>query len=328
MTRGVTAAIRPDDLPALARALAERHRTHRAAQPLLDERWTDPAAVEPVLAELLGRAGASGAMVRDGDGVGDEVMAFVLGAPRPSPVWGPNVWIEVGGHAARDPEALREAYAEAAPHWVVEGWTAHYAVVPAHDPAIIDAWFRLGFGQQQVHAVRPTPDPGTLAPVPEGVRLRRAERSDVRDLAELELLLPAHQALAPTFSAGEVPSLDETVAEWEEDIDSEQYASWVVDLDGRIMGSVVACSLSVSREHVGLAAPPGAGYLGVVVVRPEARGRGLGRVLGEQAFRWAAEQGYTCVVTDWRATNLQSSRAWTGLGFVPTFLRLHRHLGY
>ena len=324
MTRGVPAGIRPDDLPALARALAERHRAHRAAQPLLDEQWTDPAAVEPVLAELLGRAGASGALVRDGD----EVTAFVLGAPRPSPVWGPNVWIEVGGHAARDPEALREAYAEAAPPWVDAGRTAHYVVVPAHDPAIIDAWFRLGFGQQQVHAVRPTPDPETLAPVPGGVRLRRAERRDVRDLAELELLLPAHQALGPTFSAGEVPSWEEAVAEWEEDIDDEQYATWVVELDERIMGSVVACPLSVSSGHAGMASPADAGYLGVVVVRPEARGRGLGRVLGEQAFRWAAGQGYACVVTDWRATNLQSSRAWTGLGFVPTFLRLHRHLGY
>ena len=30
------------------------------------------------------------------------------------------------------------------------------------------------------------------------------------------------------------------------------------------------------------------------------------------------------MVTDWRATNLLSSRFWTARGFRPTFLRLHR----
>jgi hypothetical protein len=34
------------------------------------------------------------------------------------------------------------------------------------------------------------------------------------------------------------------------------------------------------------------------------------------------------VATDWRQTNLLSSRTWAALGFVPTFLRLHRTVGY
>ena len=42
--------------------------------------------------------------------------------------------------------------------WVEEGRTSHYAIVPAGDAALIDAWFRLGFGQQHVHAIREAPD--------------------------------------------------------------------------------------------------------------------------------------------------------------------------
>ena len=61
---------------------------------------------------------------------------------------------------------------------------------------------------------------------------------------------------------------------------------------------------------------------------PEARGLGAGRALGEAVLAWSAEQGHACVVTDWRATNLLSSRAWPALGFRPTFLRLHRLLGH
>ena len=34
------------------------------------------------------------------------------------------------------------------------------------------------------------------------------------------------------------------------------------------------------------------------------------------------------MVTDWRVTNLLSSRAWPALGFTETFLRLHRLVGY
>ena len=57
----------------------------------------------------------------------------------------------------REPEAARDLYALAATRWVEEGRTSHYAVVPATDPELIDAWFRLGFGQQHVHAIREVP---------------------------------------------------------------------------------------------------------------------------------------------------------------------------
>ena len=38
--------------------------------------------------------------------------------------------------------------------------------------------------------------------------------------------------------------------------------------------------------------------------------------------------GYGCVATDWRVTNLLSSRTWPRLGFAESFLRLHRLVGY
>ena len=38
----------------------------------------------------------------------------------------------------------------------------------------------------------------------------------------------------------------------------------------------------------------------------------------------ARDAGYPWVVTDWRMTNLTSSRAWPRLGFRPTFYRLFR----
>jgi len=31
-------------------------------------------------------------------------------------------------------------------------------------------------------------------------------------------------------------------------------------------------------------------------------------------------------VTDWRSTNIEADRAWRGMGFRPTFRRLHRSI--
>ena len=39
---------------------------------------------------------------------------------------------------------------------------------------------------------------------------------------------------------------------------------------------------------------------------------------------WARDASHPTVVTDWRETNLLSSRTWSRLGFRPTFRRLHR----
>ena len=50
--------------------------------------------------------------------------------------------------------------------------------------------------------------------------------------------------------------------------------------------------------------------------------------LGDTVLAWSAEAGYDVVATDWRQTNLLSSRAWPPLGFEPTFWRLHRTIGY
>ena len=78
--------------------------------------------------------------------------------------------------------------------------------------------------------------------------------------------------------------------------------------------------------HVGLGRPDGAAFLGFAVTHPDVRGSGAGLALTEASFRWARERGYEVMVTDWRATNLLSSRFWPSRGFRSTFLRLYRSI--
>src|SRR5207244_917912 len=90
------------------------------------------------------RAGASGCAALD-DG---RVVGYLIAWSRPGERWGPNVWVEAAGHAATEPEIVRDLYACAADRWVERGLTSHFALVPATDAGLVDAWFRLGFGAQ------------------------------------------------------------------------------------------------------------------------------------------------------------------------------------
>ena len=312
-----------DDVAAAGRLLARRHAAHRRAEPLLPERFETEAEATAAVAEWWATDGASGAIAQ----ASGEVSGFVIAASKSATAWGPNAWVESAGLATTDAETMRDLYSVAAARWVDEGRTAHYVLVPSHDAALVDAWFRLGFGLQHVHAIRPAAPPAAAAS-PGGLTIRLAERGDIPVLAELEVVLPTHQAASPVFYGGPSDTLEECLAEWEESFEDPDFTTFVAVKDGTVVGSAVGCSIAKSSLHTGLARPDDAGFLGFAAVLPEARGAGAGRALGEAVQTWIAESGYRADVTDWRATNLLSSRTWPRLGYQPTFLRLHRIVGY
>jgi GNAT superfamily N-acetyltransferase len=308
-----------EDLPAAARLLAGRHAAHRHLQPLLSERYESADECLVQLKEAFALQDASGAIATRGT----DVVAFVLGASK-EPSWGEHAWVEAGGSAASEPEALRDAYAVAAQRWYDEGRKTHYVLAPVHDPEMLDAWYRLGFGQMHAHALRPALP---VTPSVSNVVLRRAEKRDIDQIAALEFVVPEHHGRSPVFSYGPPFTLEEVRADWVEDVDDPKYAHFVIDVDDDIVAMATGCAVTVSRIHTGLAAPDNAGFLGHAAVRTDARGNGYGRVLAEAVINWSYETGYVSVVNDWRVTNLLSSRTWPRIGWETTFLRLHRTIG-
>jgi GNAT superfamily N-acetyltransferase len=175
-----------------------------------------------------------------------------------------------------------------------------------------------------VHAIREVPAAAGAGPAATKIAIRRAAREDIDALARLDLALPEHQALSPVFSQLPLPSIAQAREEWESDFEDERFTTFVAERDGEVIGSAVGCPIEVSSTHTSLALPRGAAFLGFAAVLPDARGGGAGRLLGERILQWAREEGYPTVVTDWRMTNLLSSRTWPRLGFRPTFYRLFR----
>jgi GNAT superfamily N-acetyltransferase len=305
-----------DHVVAAGVLLAERHRRQRLVEPLLSPRYEDPAEAAAAVAYAWEREGAMGAAaVRSG-----ELVGYMIGSPKHDAVWGLNQWIENAGHAAVDPEVIRDLYAHAAAAWVEGGRTRHYAVVPATDQAVVDAWFRLSFGQQRGYGIREVPE----APWPAIVR--EATTDDTEALIALGPLVEIAHANAPTFAGVPDATPEELRNAIEIEIASSTDGILVAELDGRVAGGVVVGPVDESDLHTWLARPDGQCILGWQATAPDARGRGVGVALADGAFAWARRQGFTTMVTDWRAANLLASRFWPRRGFRTSFVGLYRSI--
>jgi ribosomal protein S18 acetylase RimI-like enzyme len=311
----------PDALDGAAALLAARHRRHRAAEPLLDPAFEIPANARAAIEAELGAERAGGWVARR-DGA---LVGYLIGQQKAA-TWGANVWVEAAGHAATEPEVVRELYAVASAAWVGEGRNNHHVLVPATDVDLVDAWFTLDFGQQHVHAIREVPGPSFgIVPRSELV-IRPKAPEDLDALAALELVMPAHMRLAPVFSTLPPQTLEEVRAELLEDYDDPKYTYFVAEHEGKVVGAAIGCKIEVSSAHQGPNRVVGAGFLGAAAVLPEARGFGAGKALGEATLAWSRDAGFASIQTDWRSTNIEANRTWRSLGFRPTFRRMHRSI--
>jgi GNAT superfamily N-acetyltransferase len=274
--------------------LAERFARQRAAEPLLPE-VDDFEPHVPVDGHVATRGG--------------DAVAYLAGA-----VDGDTARWLFAGHAAREPEALRDLFEVQAGEL---GVSRFMLTVPASEPELVDAWFRLAFGCQAVWAVREV-EPADAIEF-DGV-IRPAARDDAAALIELDQLLLAHQAVTPSFS-GLVPATrEELQAEIDEIWDDDTYIPFVAETDAGVVGT-----LGLYRRPEGdLRVPAHNIDLAFAATRDEVRGSGVGRALTAFAFTWAHEHGFHSMTVDWRSVNLLSSRFWPRRGFRPQYLRLYR----
>jgi GNAT superfamily N-acetyltransferase len=300
-----------EHLDGAAELLAARHARHRAVEPLLGDQ--DPrAAIE----QAWGRDGTSGAVaLRDG-----RVAGYLIGTVNEKALWQRHVYADRAGHAANDGELLRDLYAFAADRWVQEDALMHLVLAPATDDAL-DPWQRLGFGQMQIGAIRETGANGMTAPA--DVTVRQGGMADLDGaVAEQYALIWDVQRETPVFTGLEPPSWELWRPEWEETLEDPSVALFVAERGGRAVGHSL---LYPPDPRFGT--PEDAVWLGSSAVLPDERGSGVGLALTAHTLDWARTQGFGSVMTDWRVTNLLSSRFWPARGFRPAFHRLARIAG-
>jgi ribosomal protein S18 acetylase RimI-like enzyme len=304
-----------------ARLLAARHARQREVEPLLSERFEAPAAAREELEAVWRTEGASGAAAfRNGFLVG-----YLLGSARDVDTWGRNVWIEPAGHAVEVAEDVRDLYAAAAGRWFEEDRRRHYALVPATSAELVEAWFRLGFGQQQAHGLREVPAQVEVR-IPDRVDIREPREDDIEALLAVDMALPTHQRGPPVFSTRPLPTADQLRQEWRSTLAGDEETVLIGCLDGWPVACWAISDGRFSSDHRGLARPDSACYLGFASTLPEARRSGIGVALTDAVLAAASEQGYAAMVTDWRVTNLLASRFWPKRSFRTAFVRLYRSI--
>lgn len=298
------------DVEGAAALLVERHERHRAAQPRL-------APLEDGREEVTQAwkaEGAAGAVAL----VDGRVAAYLIGSVRENEWWHRHVWVGLAGHAAREPEVIRNLYRFLAERWVEDGAELHVALVPAV-PELAEPWFRLAFAHMQAHGIRESG--AEERPLPAGVSVRFGTIDDLRATPALATQIWDHHTGPSTFTGLTVPPVEEFLADWQRTLESPGVVYFVAEKDGRVLGHLL-----LEPEAHDLARPPGSIYLAVAATLPEARGTGAGVALTERALAWAKEAGYETVQTDWRVANLESSRFWPRRGFQETFYRLARRV--
>ncbi len=286
---------------AVALATAAHVRAH-AAEPLLGATYQDPTAARAV----LDRAEDGWVALSGG-----RVVAALFATPTRFGVSGGPVGL--GG----DQAALADVYAAAADEWVRDGHLRHGLHIYASDRSSHDALVTLGFGHEQAYALHPL---DLLPPQPDvpGLTMRPGAPADLDDVMTLAPLVSDHQAGSPVFAprnAAYYNGLREQHAG--------ELAAGVRYLLAYLDGQPAGMALTYDGE-VSPLVPPDAIEMPFVSVAPNARGRGVGLALTSAVLRDAQARDARCVVTDWRTTNLLSSRFWPARGFRTYALRLTR----
>lgn len=305
-----------------ARILAVRHRRDRQTSPALPEAFEQPDNARGALKALLDKGAAGVAAVRRG-----RLAGYLLGTADFNLLRGRHVWIDYAGSAVAEGERVelyRDLYAAAATEWVKRGFFKHYAVVPSADSAAVDAWFRLGFGHEQVHGVVDLPAVSADILSPEDYEIRLATKADEDLVRSIATTIWEYQTKAPTWAVSppeEIPELRDGYAEL---LGDAKVRFWLAVREQEILGYQVFWPNESATED--MMVPRSSISLGVGGTVPQARGKGIGTALVQRGLAEAAAAGFLHCTTDWRMTNLLSSRFWPRRGFRPIAYRLFRQV--
>jgi GNAT superfamily N-acetyltransferase len=305
-----------EHLDGAAALLAVRQERLRAVRPELPAAFTDPTATRPLLDSLLEQDGAHGVVAMGPAGM----EAFLLGHPRPEPIWGRACWSPIEGQAhsqAAGPDLLRDVYARWSQHFVDRGFFRQYVHAPADDSDLLDTWFTTGFGKMQAHAVRDL----ELEPPASPFQVRPMTPADLDRIEPLMALISTQLVKSPAYAISLPERYGLYRQEYADELNDPTAHYWLAEEDGRAVGLI-----GLYEAEPGPMVPDGAWELADAKTLPEARGRGVARALLAAGFAEARAAGAGHCITDWRTASLATHRSWTALGFRPTHFRLHRHI--
>lgn len=316
-------------LTTAGRLLAQRHLRHRGACSLLPGDFEDAGVSRRAVEAAWLRSAGSGVAAVEGQ----ELRGFLLPEGRVDTLRGRTAWVGLAAHALAEtaPRMLyRELYAAAAQPWIETGHFVHHVNVPASDPAGLDAWFSLGFGMEQVHALLALSGEDLAASAasgptpPDGVTVRRATTADRPELVRVADTIARWHTRPPVWA----PAPDDSIAEIRAGIaaalSEDGVAFFIAERDGRVVGYQGYFPDPPTQD--GLTVPPRCVELSVAATVADERRKGIARALMVAGLEWARDEGYGVCSTDWRSANLSAHSFWLARGFESVSYRLTRRI--
>ena len=299
--------------------LATRHEREQQQQPMLPKDFDAANAVKNAFEKPQSQGVAA---YKNG-----EMIGYLLDHKIENSVMGRTAWLGLSGHAVAEQENLSiyaDMYAALAEMWVCAGYFDHYVMVPAVRRDLLDTWFSLGFGMQQAYALLDLTQYTNTAPIPDNVIVRLAEPRDRDAVYKLGDTIAQYQMQAPVFAPVPPEVIDEIRSGIVELIDNPKWTLWIAEKNGEVVGyqGYVIDDHNPTNPIV----PPNCVELSIGGTIASERGNGIGRALTVHGLQHVKNTGYSYCLTDWRTTNLLSSRFWYRFGFEPVAYRLTRHI--
>jgi GNAT superfamily N-acetyltransferase len=281
---------------------------------------------EQRIAKLLGEPGIEAVVAR---GTRSRFAGYLAVAPteslgddRPDDHGGPrSALIAHGGHALYsgwESDTVREMYAAVAERLVTRGRLVHHVELPADD-AVAMAWFRLGFGLEQIRGVMPVKGSGRQPRGVEGLTIRRAGPADLAPIGRMAAESAAYRRQAAMFQPLAEDVLTQQRTRYADALADPRCGAWLAVRRGEEAGMMI-----LTPARPGPFTPEDTAELSEAYVEPNARGEGVSRVLLATALAWAYGRGYRQITASWPTASPLAAGHWPELGFTPVTYRLCR----
>ena len=301
--------LRTHDVDAVVERIA-----HRLADDATRNSLVNPLVDRRALADAL-EAATSSTWIQERGGV---VVGHLYGALLENETYGDGVWIGPDGVSFDSPGVLGDLYAAAGQEWIDTGAREHYAWV-FDDPSCTGPWYDLGFARMHLRGVMAL-EGARGSSWPNGYSLRLGSIDDLDTCVELVEEIDRAQEAGPSFAL-DLANISQRDDLYDTLLDPD-VRLYLVEREGRAIGQCITFPLAPQRGSFDATL-----HLSGVVVLPAHQGRGVASALLGAALSDAREMGFEFVETNWRVTNRRAHRYWTGRGFQPTYVRLHRTIG-
>jgi ribosomal protein S18 acetylase RimI-like enzyme len=314
-----------EHLAAAGAILAWRHRRDRLAQPELPARFEDQDVARRAVEAAWRRPWTSGIAAFEGA----RLRGYLIGELEMTDIARErSASIRQAGHAVdvdADSTLLQDLYVLAAPEWLAAGCFSHDVTVPVTDEAELRAWFSLGFGAEQVWALRALTD-ADLAETTglSDITIRQAEPVDRDAFVELAPLIGRQYVQAPIWTALGPEIFADRRENFAEVLADPTMTIWLACRGDQILGFQLY--YPVEPRDDALHVPDCCMDLNAGATVEMARGQGVGTLLTQRGLAAARTAGYDWCVADWRTTNLLAARFWPRRGFREVVYRLRRRV--